>query len=316
MRLLIRAATLVTAAAFASLRPLPASADESHLPVITLSPVATWAIAQNALGSRANNAIEGPVELTGSASIPIYRGLSATYDRIAGGPIYFTFAGVTIGGQPLQLGTVRENIDQWRLDDVVNKSFTIEGGFRFRHRLRGPGASNDNGQLHSTEYHEGYAGLTYTSPYIKQIRSLLILNVTGITANHDPSPNALAALPPGQDVGHKREYGASQSATLVIPLEPRSGVTLTGTYAHGQFEEDEDQPFPYAYNITEFSLIKSINPYVGVQIGYQDIWQERQGAPFPLPGVVHGAEFTTQVDLHLDFNRIFAKPKPAVPGST
>ena len=306
---------MVAAVSSASLPPLAAAAD-SHLPVITFSPVATWAIAQNALGNPTNNAIEGPIELTGSATIPIYRGLSATYDRIAGGPVYFSFAGVTIGGAPLQLGTVRENIDQWRLDDVVNKSFTVEGGFRFRHRLRGPGTSRDNTQGHSTEYHEGFAGLTYTSPYIKQLHSLLILNVTGITANHDPSPNALAALPPGQDIGNKREYGASESATLVVPLEPRSGVTLTGTYAHGQFEEDEDQPFPYAYNITEFTLIKTINPYIGVQIGYQDIWQERQGAPFPLPGVIHGAQFTTQVDLHLDFNKIFARPKPAVPGST
>ena len=316
MRLLIRAATIVAAVAFASLQPLGASADEGHLPVITFSPVATWAIAQNSLGTPTNPAIEGPIELTGSVTIPIYKGLSATYDRIAGGPIYFTFAGVSIGGQPFQAGSVRDNIDQWRLDGVVNKSLTVEGGLRFRHRLRGSGASNDNSQPHSTEYHEGYVGLTYTSPYLKPIRSLFVVNVTGITANHNPSPNTLAGLPPGQDIGNKREYGASEAVTLVTPIAPKGGVTITSTYVHGQLEEFEDQPFPYAYNITLFSLIKTINPYVGVQVGYQNIWQQRQGAPFPLPSVIHGAEFTTQVDLHLDFNKLFSKPKPAVPGST
>ncbi len=315
LRSLIRAATIVAAVVFASLQPLAASA-EGHLPVITFSPVATWSSGIDTRGNATNPAIEGPIELTGSVTVPIYKGLSGTYDRVAGGLIYSTFSGVSIGGAPFQAGSVRDFVDQFRLDGVINKSLTVETGLRFRHRLRGGGASNDNSQPFSTEYHAGYLGFTYTTPSFKALHNaLLVLNVTGLTANHNPSPNALASYPKGLDVGNKREYGASEAATLVVPVDPKSGLTATATYLHGQLEYWEDFPFPFAYNVTVFNLIKNVNPYLGVEVGAGDVWQQRQGNPFPLPSVIHVATFTTQLDFHFDFNKLLGKPKAAAPGS-
>lgn len=118
MRSLIRAATIVAAVVFASLQPLAASA-EGHLPVITFSPVATWSSGIDTRGNATNPAIEGPIELTGSVTVPIYKGLSGTYDRVAGGLIYSTFSGVSIGGAPFQAGSVRDFVDQFRLDGVI-----------------------------------------------------------------------------------------------------------------------------------------------------------------------------------------------------
>ena len=322
MRLLNRAAALGAVGFIAAFFPIAASADglEGHLPIVTISPITTWTAAQNAIGTPAAPAVVGvPVDFTGTATIPIYKGVSFSFDRIVGGLFNSTFAGVTIPGVgEIQPGFYRDLVYQYRLDYVANKSLTVETGLINRHRICCPGSS-DNASPASTESHVGYLGLTYTAPALKKINYLtFIANVTGRTANHNPSPNALAGIPPGLDVGHKRLYGATYSLTGVLPLSRKGDLLATATAATGLFDYFENFPFPFYYNLQAYTIVKQINPYVGVQVGEQNLWQTKQGSPFPNPGpgVIHVAEFTFQVDFHLDFNKLLAAPKAATPAKT
>lgn len=296
--------------------PQIARADDvlqGHLPIIDFRPVATWA---NAGGMGSGNAggtppPNGGIELTGTATVPLFKGLSFSYDRVAGGLLWGSFGSVAFPGAGIiSVGSYKDVVQNYRLDYVVNPSFTVELGLATRHRECCP-ASGDPTNPDSTQWQTGNLGVTYTSPSYKWLNhGVFVLNLTGHTANHQPSPNALAGQPPGQDIagpgGKKQEYGTSQAITAVVPVDIRNRLTATATYTWGALDYFENEPFPYSYKIWIFGLNKTVNPYLGFELQAFNLWQGQQGSPFPVPNAIHLVQYAVTADIHLDLNHIFA----------
>jgi hypothetical protein len=300
--------TMCAAIAFLSLAvPQIARADEGHLPIIDFRPVATWADTGNTTGLTGGGlpgVANGGVELTGSATIPLFRGLSFSFDRNAGGLIWSTL-GPFSGIQP---GSFKDNIEDYRLDYVVNRSFSVEASLANRHRECCPGSADPNNPA-SSEWHTGNLGLTYTTPSFKFLNhGVFVLGVTGHTANHNPSPNAEAGFAPGQSIGHVREYGVSQAATVVYPIDIKNRLTATATYTWGALDYFENAPFPWSYKIWIFGLNKTVNPYLGFELQAFNLTQGEQGSPFPTPNTIHEVSYALTANIHLDLNRILGPP--------
>jgi len=296
------------AAVLFSLAARPALAD-IKLPIIDVQPVATWATASDALlpGGNPNlGIVNGTVDLTGSITEPLAKGLAFTYVHAGGGLLDNTLARQTLtlpSGTPyIYPGSYHDFVEQYQLSQSI-KSFTVDLGLANRHRICCPGSGDPN-QPFSTEWHTGFLGLTYaTTPFKDFLNSFLVLNITGHTANHNPPPilaNALGSL----SIGSVREYGTTQAATIVVPVDPKHGFDVTGTFAWGAADYFEDADFPWAYDIFVFTATKHFNPYFGLTLKTSNLYQRPQGNPFQSPGGIHVGEADITADFHLDLNKI------------
>ncbi len=295
--------------------PQIARADIGHLPVIDIRPVATFADTGNTsnsgLATNGGN-LQGPsgeVVINGTVTLPIFKGLSFSYDRNEGELIWSTLVlpGASPAGVPF-----KDMIEDYRLDWVADRYLSIEASLANRHRECCPGSSDPNipAAAGSTEWHTGNLGLTFTSPSFTILNhGVIVLNITGHTANHFQTA-AQAAAEGTQSIGSKREYGTSQAATLVYPIDIRNRVTATATYTWGALDYFENAPFPWSYKIWIFGLSKVVTPNLSFALNAANLTQGEQGSPFPVPGTIHEVSYWATADIHLDLNKIFAAPPP------
>ena len=324
----LRVLGVILVAALGVVSSARAAFADPHLPIIDITPEATWAGSagsfgqQTAGGSHAGGAlVSGPITLNGTATLPLFKGLSFSYDRINGDVFYNTLATEPLpGGGVVNPGTYDDVVQNYRLDYELNKSISLELAESERSRVCCPAASQSG-----LDWHIGSFGITYTTPYIKAIKGLFVLNATGHANFHNPGP-VVAAASGGLDVSCSNvtlsEAGpvcnnykavtvleSSEAATFVLPLDPRAGFVLTATYLTGAGDYFTAFPFPDRYNITVFGAEKHFSPQVALKLGVADVWQVQQGNPFPPPGAIHLVSYTAGLDFHLDFNKILAPAK-------
>lgn len=306
----LRSTWVLSAIALGVVSSAQAAFAEDHLPIIDLVPIATWAGAQGA-AQAANPSVlplvSGATWLTGTATLPLFKRVSFSYDRQQGD---------LIGNTLVPGGSFNDIIQDYRLD-YSDHPFTFEASLANRHRVCCPGSSDPNNGV-STEWHTGNFGITYETPSFGKalMNSALVLNITGHTANHNPGAVTAASLH-GLDItcptvvansctnySQKRFYGTSQAATLVLPVDPAHGFVMTGSYIWGDLDYFEDFPFPMFYKIWDFAASKSFNQYFSLKFTTGNLWQSEQGYPFPPPNVIHEVSYTLSADIHLDFNKL------------
>jgi hypothetical protein len=305
LRFLCAAASLT---ALLSLSAWSIAFADDHLPVIDIQPVLTFAGAANLSSQDPTQAIRvqnSNVNIAGVVTIPVFKGFSLSYVRTVNGVYNNTFGRVIIPGVgPVYAGTYTDVVQDYQFDERF-KSFTLEGGLATRQRSCCP-ASSDPNQLASTEWHQGFLGLTYATHPISLLHNgEFVLNITGHTAAHNPPPNALVfeqAVSPGVvDVG-KREYGTTQAATFVLPIN--HGFSTTATYTWGSFDYFENYPYPLNYGIWVFTANKSFNKYFGLEFRGANLWQRpNQNTPFP-GNAIHVVDWSIIADIHLDLNHL------------
>lgn len=287
---------------------LPAGAN-IQLPIIDVQPVVTWATASDAIVPNGSN-VNGAWDLTGSATLPLAKGLNFTYIHAGGGLLDETLARQTTilpTGQTAYFypGNYHDFVEQYQLSQSV-KSFEIDLGLANRHRICCPGSSDPN-QPASTEWHTGYLGLTWSSPPVKGLlNSFAVFNVTVHTANHDQSPIVAQSLGT-LSIGSVREWGTTQAATVVVPVDPKHGFDATGTFAWGAADYFQDGAFPWMYDIFVATITKHFNPYFSLTMKASNLYQRPQGNPFMAPGGIHLGEADLTADFHIDLNKIIKK---------
>ncbi len=297
---------------------------DPHLPIIDINPIATWAGASGAQSSPGSPIVSGPITVNGTATLPLFKGLSFSYDRINGDVFYNTLA-ITEGINP---GTYDDVIQNYRLDYELNRSISLELAESTRQRVCCPAASQSG-----VDWHIGSFGITYTTPYFKPIHGLFVLNATGHANYHNPGP-VVAASWGGLDTSCSNvtpatlttppvcnNYKAttvlesSEAATFVVPLDPKGGFVMTATYLTGAGDYFTAFPFPDRYNITIFGAEKHFTPQIGLHLGVANVWQVSQGNPFPalpgnpLGGAIHLVSYTAELQFHLDLNKFVTPAK-------
>lgn len=271
----------------------PKTKSFGHLPIIDLVPEVTFAnpgATQGQVGGPLPGVVSGKFNVSGTVTIPIAKGLSASYDRVTGNFLNTTFARVTdANGNYVEPGSLRRRTEVERLDYAVpNTGLDIETGSEFnRFECCAP-----------LEFHDVYAALTYATPKIKALHGTsFVLTEKGETAaHHNLSGSTL-------DIG-KREYGLSSVLTAVVPVAP--ALYATGTYFHGAFDFFETAPFPFRFNVFNETANFVVNPNATVALGFTNVTQQNQGVPFVAPNAIHFVSYYTQLKLHFDLNKIFA----------
>jgi len=310
----VSAAALAAACALGSSRSAVA---DGHLPVIDIVPVASWTTTSDGIdingGPRNPSPTNGYVQINGTATIPIVKNVSASYDRISDSVFDAALSSVSIGGHTIYPGSTRDVLQTFR-GDYHSGSFTVEGGLAMRHRSCCPAGSYD--------WHKDYLGLTYVTPSIKQLDNLFFsLNITGNTAKHYSSPMALAAIPAGLDLPNQQLFATQQSATAILPIDPKHGFVTSATYLWGATDFPQNLPFPNYFGVFILSASKQFDPTLGFTVNFVNLKQREQGSPFPSPYGIDNSSLDVLLDVHLDFNKIVTgfsrtrRPASQVPGS-
>ncbi len=322
----LRLLGVVLVAALGVVSSARAAFADPHLPIIDITPEATWAGASDArvLPGSQPGLVSGPITLNGTATLPLFKGLSFSFDRINGDVFYNTLTTVPLpgsGGGVITPGSYDDVVMNYRLDYELNKSISLELAQSTRQRVCCPAGTVDG-----LRWSIGSFGITYTTPYFKPIHGLFVLNATGHANYHNPGPVAAAAQG-GLDVSCSNvtlgttgapvcnNYKAvtvlesSEAATFVLPLDPKGGFVMTATYLTGAGDYFNAFPFPDRYNITVFGAEKHITPQVAFKLGVADVWQVAQGSPFPPPGAIHLVSYTAALDFHLDLNKLLLPAK-------
>ncbi len=289
----------------ASVRPVVA---DSHLPIVDVVPLSTFTTTEDGIGPsggpRNPPPTNGDIILTGTATLPITKALSISYDRLGGGVFDSHLSPFLVAGHQVYPGGSRDVLQNYRADYHIGR-FNIESGFGSRHRSCCP--------FGSFEWHKGFLGVSYATPPVFFLNhGFFVLDITGNTNHHYSSPQALAALPPGLSLPNNTQvYTTQQAITAVIPVQPRSGVRVAGTFLWGALDYPVDGPFPYYYDVFVVSGTKQINTMLGLTINITNVRQREQGAPLPAPFAVRTSALNVLADFHFDFNHIFAAaPRP------
>ena len=289
----------------------PARAD-GHLPIIDIIPISTFAAAGGVRDSQTVNGptvgapVNGALNVAGTVTGPLLKGFSAAYDRIINGVFHQTYDQVIIPGVgAVQPGSYNDVIQQYRLDEVFHR-FTLEGGAATRFRMCCPGSGDPNTPVPSTEWHQLFLGLTYASHPVHFLHdSSFVLNITGHSANHNPSPASLAfeqQLSPGIVDIRKHEYGTTQAVTLAQPIDAKHGFTATGTFTWGSFDYLENYPYPLNYDVWVFTASKQFSKVFGIELRQANLWQRpNQNTPF-LNNAIHVVEWSAIANFHVNLN--------------
>ena len=286
-----------------------------HLPVVDIIPTYTQDLVsfKDPAGTHYAYPDPQPADIAGTVTEAITRGFSASFDRLVEGTLNAAAEQVTNArGQVIATGPpARDVILVYRADAQLLPFFFVESGFSFRHRECCPASSmnSPNVAFAGTEQHYGYFGMTYTTPSLpRNIKylgsSTFVLNITGLTANHDPSP---AGTHPG-DIGHRREYGTQQSVAFIVPFDRKDGLTASVKDAWGALNMYENWPFPtYWSGVVTSTLSKSFGPLFSLSIVQKNQHQRIQGYPYVAPNVLHFNDISVIADFHLDFNGITSR---------
>ena len=288
------------------------------LPVLDIVPESSFTTTEDdfntAGGPRNPAATNGDIELTGTATEPITRAFSLSYDRLALGTFDSALAAVPIGPINLYPGGSRDVVQNYRADYRLGR-INIEGGLASRHRRCCPAGS--------FEWHKGFLGVSYATPPIPALlHSFFVLDIRGNTDRHVSSPQVLAALPPGlseRNGANARDYTTQQAVTIVVPVQPRSGVRFAGTFLWGALDYPVDYPFPIYYDVFILAGTKQVSENFGVTVNLTNVKQRLQGYPFPPPGFIATSALNVLADFHIDFNKFVTRPvnpgPPTQPGA-
>jgi hypothetical protein len=312
----------------------PVSAD-SHLPIFDVVPTLGWSltgdggdppVTPGALPHTPSNptgafipgnpeAENGKASINGTATLPLFRNFSISYDKIGNGSFDSLASSFTVpgpAGKPVTVypGGQTDILQNYRADYHMGH-FNIEGGFGSRYRQCCP--------ADYLEWHKGFLGVSYVTPHFDFLNhGFLVLDLTGNAVNHHSSPDVRDALG-SLDLPDGELYTTNQSVTAIIPVNLRTGIRTATTYLWGALDFPEHGPFPQYYGVFITSVTKQISNELGLTATIANVQQRQQGYPFPSPAAIRSTSITIAADFHLDFNKIMrtlGRPtQPGVPGA-
>ncbi len=158
----------------------------------------------------------------------------------------------------------------------------------------------------SWTWRKGFLGVSYVTPSIALLNhGFFVLDITVNSSHHFSSPEALAAIPPGLSLkNNTTQYTTEQAITLVIPVQPRSGVRVAGTFLWGAYDYPIDSPFPIYTDVFIIAGTKQVSENFGVTVNITNAHQREQGWPFPTPFAIRTSVLSVLADFHLDLNHI------------
>ena len=291
----------------------PANPLAGHLPIIDLIPETDWSNIDGAHGVTTPGAVlpgnvSGSFNFSGTFTLPIYAGISASYDRVAGGFLDATYGKIAVGGKSLEVGTHKRHMDVFRLDVPIAKTgIGFEAAILNHAYESATFNAPDSGQSAAGRdgyfWHAAYVQLAYSTPKIKALNGTSFLFAErGLTANHAPSALDIAADPTEQK--QYRQYATAQIVSATVPMNPKFYVT--GTLYNGAYDFYDQFPFPLRYNAVNATANFALLPQTTLIAGWWDVWNEHtgaQGSVFAFPNSVHFAQFYTALDVHLDLNK-------------
>lgn len=265
-----------------------------HLPIIDLTPELTYAdpgATQGTIGGGLPGVVNGKFNLSGSFTIPIAKGLSASYDRVTGSFLNTTFGRITgPDGKYAEVGSLRRRMEVERVDYSIGKTgLALEAGSEY----------NRFECCLNLEFHDAFAAIVYGTPGIKALHGTKFVFIEkGSTSAHKAPPGDS-----GLDV-NKREYGLSNIAVAIVPIDPH--FYATETYFNGAYDFFEQAPYPFRFNVFIEGANFVINPNATVALNFTNLTQQRQAAPFGNNNAIHFVSYFAQLKLHFDLNKIFA----------
>jgi hypothetical protein len=305
----------------------PVCADD-HLPILEITPTLGWSLTSNGgnppITSSNPAAEDGLFTFNGTATLPIIKNLSVSYDRIGNGSFdsllsSFYVPGVPLGkNNPVYPGGNIDLLQNYRADYRLGH-FTIEGGFGSRYRQCCP--------ADSLEWHKAFVGVSYVTPHVDILnKGFFVVALTGNGTNHQSTAyyRALLDSPPPVGLGPNADlpnghiFTTDQSVTAVIPVNRPYNIHTATTFLWGALDYPEHGPFPQYYHAFIFSATKQVNKDFGIIAEVSHVQQRVQGYPFPAPNSINTSAITLSADFHLDFNKMFTPParstQPGVPG--
>ena len=318
----------------------PPAPPLGHMPVIDFVVTNTYPAFY---GSNANIKNFDGTDLGGTVRIPVTRKFSLFFDRLTEGTL----------NQPL--GCIRIMADHGAVDcpndsrDVIlqyhgtyafDRHWSLDVGDAFRHREFNSGASGVSNvpfpyTVSSTEAHDGYAGLSFTSSPINELfHSIFVLGITGSAQNVDHHvaalcsaanlatyannglPASCTALGAGaHNVGYFDEnprqsvyYESTQSVSMIIPVDPKHGTTFLANERWGTLNWYENAALfggigiPYRWNSAlALQLSKRFSPGFTLAVRHQD-YHAIPGMALPLPNAIHVGSWDLIGTFHLDTN--------------
>jgi hypothetical protein len=281
----------------------------SHLPIIDIVPIYTQLAPFTTAAQKKGF---DPADVGGTIQIPITRALSFSFDRNVDG-LYNQAPENVIGSNPNSLNRDVALVERL---DYQYRQFVFEGGLSFRHRLDGSGVSGAPYPytISSNEWHMGYLSATYTT---NPIRALLNSRfIVGLTGEEQPVDHHVAVLNRtthlvtyiDEHPNQNRYYESTQLVAIVIPIDPRHGLTIGAKDSWGAGAYWENAPFPYRYTGTVvLSATKKFTNFFSLSVRASNVHAVEQGYPYPVPNATHNEVFDVLADFHLDTNRFLLK---------
>ncbi|MGH7729070.1 MAG: hypothetical protein ACREM2_09805, partial [Vulcanimicrobiaceae bacterium] len=254
--------------------PAPKKADPpplgGHLPIVDLTeaidfsaPGATpdFPPSKNLTGPGLGGVLSGVTDLGGTITIPLFKGVSASYDRQNGGLIHSTFAYRPVFGT----GGLSQNRFQevFRLDAGLGHGLGFEVGTWHNWFLCCP--------FNVLDTHLVYAQLAYTTPPIAFLHNTTLTFVERGARSHHTGSQDPGGVASGLDI-RKDFYGSDQILVTNTGFGPK--FTATGVFYNGDYDMFEQEPFPFRFNIFEAIGTYSINPELSLQEGWANLWQQ------------------------------------------
>jgi hypothetical protein len=281
-----------------------------HLPIIDIVPIYTDPgdnIAQRQLRHY------DPIDVGGTIQIPITRSLSFSFDRNVGGTLNTASERILESGVPTYPTVNRDSVLVERLDYRISR-FTIEGGLSYRHRIdaaSGVSTARFPNTVSSTEWHYGYLGVTYTTDPIPALaNSHFVFN---LTADYQPVDQHVAVQRSSgapvtymtENPRQSRYYESSESVAVVVPIDPKHGLTFTARDLWGANCFYENAPFPYRKDAAvQLAITKKFNNVFSLTLRSQNDHYAPQGAPYAYPNVSHEESIDVLADFHVDTNKL------------
>lgn len=282
--------------------PSTAALADSHLPSLDISPTVIYSTSDDVVKTPGVPLVDGAPLLNLSAHVPVIKGVVFSYDHRTNGLIYGTLGRIAAGGQYVKnVLDFRDYLDVFRLDASIGKGLSAGIGTSYRHRVCCPADSDPRNPTPSF-YHDNYLGVSYAFPAFAALGGTqLIYNITGHASPHfSDTPAAVAAAnAAGYPDAKRTEFGITQAATLVVPIDPKHGFSAAGTFTWGAFNYFSNQPIPLYYDITVLSLNKTVNKYLSFSASVDNFVQRPQGYPFERGSGVNGASLNLNANVHV-----------------
>jgi hypothetical protein len=284
----------------------------SHLPIVDIVPTFTQPAP---FDTAAQTKGYDPFDVGGTIKIPISRALSFSFVRTVGGGLNQAPERYIASTGAVYPPDYRDVALTERLDYQI-ADFVIEGGLGFRHRLQGTGVSTGRYPytVSSTEAHYGYLGVTYTSPPLRALGGSRF--VLGVTGYEQPVDQHVAVLNRATNlVGYidenphqNRYFDTQQQVGIVIPIDPRHGVSVSvrDFWGAGNWYENSPGPWRWDANIV-LSATKKFSDAFSLTLRTQDEHYAPQGYPYPTPNIDHVETIDVLADFHVGLNTLVHK---------